>query len=239
VDYGLFVSVGLSALLVWLAPKVWKVPELGDRAPLDQLIAPLFVGMVLGRAITLVFSDLAGITSIREFMTIRGGVEFWPGVAAGTFVLVVLFHRPDDPPPVRRVALLAPFAMVMLAGFQITCLVRDGCAGPESAVGLVPHGLTTRQLPVGVLGGVALIALAGWLRVSTLPDHTRVLVAVFGVGAERSLLGVTEPNLRSALSRDGLAMVLMFAAAVGWWAWFEKRERAWRLPAHPMSAPGQ
>lgn len=238
-DYGLFLSIGISALAVWVAAKIWITPELRDRSPLDHLMAPLLAGVIVGRAVTLVFSDLAGLANLREFMTIRGGVEFWPAVAAGTFVLVVLFSRPEDPPPVRRIALLAPFAMVVLAAFQMTCLLRDGCAGPASSVGLVPHDLTTRQLPMGLLGGAALVAFADWLRRSTLPDHTRILVGVFGVGAQRSLLGMIEPNLRSALRRDGITMAISFVAAIGWWAWFEHRERVWRVPAQPTTAPTQ
>ena len=235
VDYGLFASIALSAGGVWLATRVWWDRSTGGRSPADQLTAPIFVGMVVGRAVTLIIGDPAGLVNLREFLTIRGGLEFWPAAAAGVLVLVGLFSRPDDPPQEQRVAALIPFALVALAGFQATCVVRDGCAGPASPIGLVPPGLTTRQLPVGLLAGLLLLAFARWFRASPLPAHTKILIGVFGVGAERSLLGVIEPSLDSALSKDGYAMLAAFAVTIGWCFSFERRERVWRQ--HVPSAP--
>lgn len=231
VDYGLFVSFAITSTAVWLAGRLVAPVSVGERTPLDQFVAPLFAGVVVGRATTLALSDVAGLFSLREFLTVRGGVAFWPAVLAAVGVLVVLFSRPEDPPQVERVAGLAPYAIVALAAFQATCVVRDGCPGPTSGFGLVPSGLTTRQFPVGIMGGIALLAFAYWLKRSTLPSHTKILIAVVGVGIERALVGEIGPSLASARARDGIMMSLAFAATICWWAWFNRQEQQWRAPA--------
>lgn len=234
VDYGLFGSIALTTAAVWLATLLWPPGDIGERTPLDQFTAPIFVAIVVGRAATLLMSDLAGFANLREFLTVRGGVEFWPGALAALGVLVVLFGRPTDPPQPERVARLAPYAIVALGAFQATCFVRDGCPGSASGFGLIPPGLTTRQFPVGIIAGLSLIGFAWWLRRSTLPPQTKILVAIVGVGAERAIAGAIEPNLASAAARDGISMVIAFSLALGWWAWFERQERQWK-PKTPMA----
>lgn len=234
VDYGLFASIALTTAAVWLATRLWTPGDIGERTPLDQFTAPIFVAIVVGRAVTLMMSDLAGLANLREFLTVRGGVEFWPGALAGLAVLVVLFSRPTDPPQPDRVARLAPYAIVALGAFQATCFIRDGCPGPETGFGLVPSGLTTRQFPVGIVAGLTLIGFAWWLRRLTLPPQTKILVAVIGVGAERAISGAIEPSLASAAARDGISMVIAFSLALGWWTWFERQERQW-TPKTPLA----
>lgn len=233
VDIGLFISVGLTAVAVYLASRLFAAGDIGERSVSDQFTAPLVAGVVVGRAVTLLLSDPAGLTSLREFMTVRGGIEFWPAVLAAIVVLTTLFSRPTDPDQPARVARLLPYAIVGLGVFQGACLVRDGCPGPSSSIGLVPGGLTSRQLPIGLLGGIALVVFAWWLRRSQLPNHTKILVAVVGVGIERTVAGIAEPSLESAVARDGLFMVAAFSIAIGWWAWFVRQERQWQVPHRP------
>lgn len=227
VDYGLFLSVAATVVAVWAANRLLPTDELGDRSPTDQLVTPLVAGLVLGRAVSLLFNDPAGLFSLREFLTIRGGVEFWPAVAMALLVLWVLRHS-EDPPETRRVALLLPFVAIGLGAFQASCLLRDGCPGPKTTFGLIPGGLTTRQFPAAIAGGAALVRFAVWLVRTTLPDHHKILVGLFAIGGERALLGAVQPNLASALRRDGLQMLAAFVVLIAWWVWFELRDRQWR-----------
>ncbi len=129
-----------------------------------------------------------------------------------------------------------PYAIIGLAMFQATCVVRDGCPGPRSAFGLIPSGLTARQFPVGIAGGITLAAFAWWLSRTSLPSHTKVLISVLGIGVERTLAGEIAPSLASAKARDGILMLIAFTAITGWWAWFERQERQWNAPQIPKGS---
>ena len=71
VDYGLFASIALTTAAVWLATRLWTPGDIGERTPLDQFTAPIFVAIVVGRAVTLMMSDLAGLANLREFLTVE------------------------------------------------------------------------------------------------------------------------------------------------------------------------
>jgi len=99
---------------------------------LDVAIGPAFAGLAVGRLVTLALDDPTSIGSISDMIIIRSGVEFWPGVAAASAVLVWTAHK-DWLPLLTRVADIAPLAMIGYAGFEAACIFRDGCFGPATA----------------------------------------------------------------------------------------------------------
>lgn len=212
-DTGLLLSgVGVVAAM-WLAARWLGLPWPASEV-LDRFVAPAMVGVLAGRATALVLDDPTSLRSLRAFLVVRGGVELWPGAAAAVAVLAVsLRHRAE--PVMTSMALLAPVALVGYAAFEATCLLREGCYGPASAIGLRPDGLTSPMVPLGVILGLALVAVAWVLaaRADRLSVETLAL-AVLAVAGLRSIAAVWLPRLGDALTRphrESIAVALVAA----------------------------
>ena len=216
IDQALLLTMILMALAVSLSRRLWPPIREENRDPLGVGLPALAVGMLAGRLAAMALDDPSGITRLRDVLLIRGGAEFWPGVAAGLVTLVAMARR-ERLSAWGRLADLAPQALVAYAVFEATCIVRDGCFGPDAPFGLRPEGVQARQLPVGLLVGVAAMALA---RVASRmsPDPPRVLlVAIGGLAALRTAAAFGLPHLGSGPTRQHVesVVVLGVAAAAG------------------------
>ena len=139
-------------------------------------------------------------------LIIRSGVEFWPGVAAA-LAMAVLSANLGLVSISRRISDLAPLAMVAYAGYEAACIFRDGCFGPESALGLRPPGLTTTMLPIGWFMAAAVTLAAVGVRALATRGHPTIVVALAGVVAVASVRAVGSiwlPHVGNGLTRQHL-----------------------------------
>src|SRR3546814_1865250 len=116
---------------------------------------------------------------------------------------------------VLGLAELAPFLLWAYAAYEASCVLRDGCYGPVSAFGLIPDGLQTRQLPIGLLVALAATALAFALRqLWSLTPGGKVLLAVGGLALIRSVAAFWLPRIGSGLTRSHVESLTITAAVV-------------------------
>ena len=213
-DFGLL-ATGVAIWLVLAAAARWAPSSVVERGELlDRLALPAVAGLLAGRLVAALLDDPASVRSVRAFLVIRGGVEFWPGVLVAVGLLAGSIRRRK-----RDIAFdladLAPFLLWGYAAYEGTCLVRDGCYGPASAIGLVPDGLSTTMFPIGLAAaaGVAAVGLVvrqlwAWKPLS------RIALAVGGVAAVRSVASIWLPRLGDDLTRQHLESLAVLAAAV-------------------------
>lgn len=239
-DVGLLVSGIAIVAVVWAAAR-WTAPGLFERNEvIDRLTIPLIAGVLAGRLAAVVLDDSTSLGSIRVLLVIRGGVEFWPGVAAAGLTLMIGLRRSRCPQPALYAAALVPYLLWVYATYEVTCLLRDGCYGPASPVGLVPDGLSARQFPVGVAAGLA-VGVLGLVvhRLWALSPVTKIAVSVGGVAAIRAVASIWLPRLDDGLTRQHLqsvAVAVTVAAGLGV-AHLAKRVRAGHEPPTVESAP--
>ena len=240
-DFGLLTSAITIVAVVGLAARWAPTPALGTRGVADWLDGPVVVGVLVGRLAAAALDDPPSLRSIRALLVIRGGVEFWAGVAAALAVLAWGMRRRREEPVALTLAELVPFLLWGYAAWEATCVLRDGCYGPASSIGLVPDGLDTRQFPVGLVVAVAVAALGvavrhlwGW------PPWAKLVAAAAGVAAARSVASIWLPRLSDDLTRQhvqsvavltGCALVLAGAAARTWLR--RTRHEAWT----PVTTP--
>lgn len=159
----------------------------------------------------MVLDNPEGLTRFSDVVVIRSGVDFWPGVAAGGAVVAWRARR-EHVPPMRRLADLSPFGLLAYGAYEAACLVRDGCYGPASPVGLVPEGLTTRMLPLGLVVAVGATCLAiATYRWWALEPRITVLLAVVGVAFVRSVTSFWLPRLGGVLTRQHVTSLIMLS----------------------------
>jgi len=216
IDYGLLVSLiigfGVPSLLInW-----WPLTSYDEPVGfLDVTLGAAFTGLAVGRLTTLALDDPSSIGSISDMIIIRSGVEFWPGVAAASAVLMWSARR-DKLPLLTRVADLAPLSMIGYASYEAACVFRDGCFGPETAIGLRPPGLSATMLPVGLFlaAGVALAAIGvHTLAVRRRPAVVIICVAAISVAAIRSIASIWLPHVGNGLTRQHVTSIVIFLTA--------------------------
>lgn len=164
IDVGLLLTMALALWLPAVVTRWWQLSTVDASVGFfDVAIAPAFAGLAVGRVVAVAIDDPNALTSLSDLLIVRSGVEFWPGVAAAAVVAAWSAHR-SGVAAVARLGDLAPLALVGYAGYEAACLVRDGCFGPETAIGLRPPGTATTMLPIGVLAAVAVTGGAAVLR---------------------------------------------------------------------------
>jgi len=207
IDLGLAISLGATlgvplGLARWLPPTV-----IGRRDLLDTASIGLFVGVVAGRAASMAASP-AGVGTVRDFLVLRGGAEFWVGMVAGAVAIAIGVRRRRDA-PMAVLADLAPYGLAAVGVYQAMCLVRDGCYGPRSTLGLTPPGTNTAMFPVEVTAGLFLLAAAFLLRHSSaLRPRAVIASAVAAVAVTRLAGAALLPVLGSRWSRTTVESVL-------------------------------
>jgi hypothetical protein len=216
IDFGLLMSMivgfGVPSLLVnW-----WPLTSYDEPVGfLDVALGPAFVGLAVGRLTALALDDPSSIGSISDMLIIRSGVEFWAGVAAAS-LFVAWGARRSSVDPLFRLADLVPLTMVGYAAYEAACVFRDGCFGPESSVGLVPPGLSTSMLPVGLFMAVAVAGSAVALRRVALNGAQPVLVVLLGalsVATVRAIGSIWLPHVGDGLTRQHLTSIVVAVLA--------------------------
>ena len=239
-------DLGLIAtgLVMWavLATSVRWAPTSSLRRDeiVDRLYVPALAGLLAGRIVAVILDDPTSLRSIRALLVIRGGVEFWPALAAALAVVAWSLRR-ERRDVLPCLADLAPFLLWTYAAYEASCVLRDGCYGPVSALGLIPDGLHTRQLPIGLLVAAAATALAFALRqLWSLMPGEKVLLAVGGLALIRSVAAFWLPRLGAGLTRPHVES-LAIASAVAVIAGAVALRRSFRrtIPTVTSDPPGR
>jgi hypothetical protein len=217
IDYGLLMSMivgfGVPTLLInWWPLSTYDEPV----GFLDVSLGPAFAGLAVGRLTALALDDPSSIGSISDMMIIRSGVEFWPGVAAAVALLVWSASRAGVP-ILDRMADLAPLAMVGYAGYEASCVFRDGCFGPETSFGLRPPGLSTTMLPIGLFMAVGVVLAALGIRELKKRDvglFVVLLSAGVAVASVRAVGSIWLPHVGDGLTRQHQTSIVVAAGTV-------------------------
>lgn len=213
-DRGLFLSVVAVVAVIYVTARLARPHTLAPTQVFDVVMGPTMVAVLVGRLTAMALTDLRSFTEVRDILVFRGGLEFWPGLAAG---LVVLWRgaRRDGADPLLRLVDLLPYVLWAMAAFDVTCLLREGCFGPASPIGLVPTGLQGRVLPVGVLVAAvtSLVGIAIRRRWPAQP-LTTALLALMYIAGQRSVASIWLPRFGEDLTRQHIQSIAVTAAAV-------------------------
>jgi len=120
---------------------------------------PVFAGVLVARLVAVALDDPSTLGRPKDLLLIRGGMEFWAGALAAVVVAGIGAHRAKVP-VLARLGDLAVYALVAYAAFEATCVLRDGCFGPLSPIGIRPRGLGAPEFPTGLFVGSAVLGLA-------------------------------------------------------------------------------
>lgn len=215
IDVGLLLTMVVAVGLPSLVATWWPLTTFAEPTGfLDVAVWPSFVGLGVGRVVAVSIDGPSSLGSLSDLLIIRSGVEFWPGVAAALLVAAWSARRSGHA-SLDRLADLTPLAVIGYAGYEVACLVRDGCYGPESPLGLQPPGTSTAMFPIGVAAAVAVVAGAIVLRRQSdrLPSWAVLLCGVVVVAGSRSLASIWLPHIGDGLSRQHWSSVIVFVFA--------------------------
>lgn len=214
IDTGLLLSIALVLIVPWLWSRRTSMPTIAQRGLYDEVSGALLVGLIVSRLAAMALDNPGGLLQVRDLLVIRSGMEFWPGMVAGAVTAAWRAHR-HHVPPLRRLADLAPFGLIAYATYEAACLGREGCYGPVSPLGLVPDGLTTRVLPVGLLVALAVGLLAVLtFRMRTKPPGLTIAIAVGGLALARAVASIWLPRVGTGLTRQHLTSLTVLAVIV-------------------------
>ena len=235
IDRDLLFTMGAMAAVLAFVPR-WLPPRgLGDGRTVFDLLTPgLLVGVLAGRVALMLLEDPHGLTRPGDILILRGGAEFWPGVVAGLAVVAVTARREGAHVGARLVG-LAPYALLAYGVYEAACIVRDGCFGPETPIGLYPSGVTVREFPIGIAVAILAAALAFALR--RLADGlTLLLIGAAGLGTVRAVAAIWLPRVGSGPTRQQIASAVVAVAATMALAvsWLRKRTPPHAAPAAPV-----
>jgi len=216
VDVGLIVSLAV-AVAAAEALSLVRRPLTTDGGPTDAAVWAMLVGVIVGRIAAMAFDDPTSLGTLRDLAALRGGVEFWPGLVAGTGVLAVAARR-EGVTVERRIADLAPYGLMAMAGYQMTCFVREGCFGPVVPVGIVSGAAHEQVLPVEVVGAFVLVAMAVLLvRHRARTPVLTIALALWGLAVQRAVVSFWLPVVGDDLSRahrESIAVTVISAIAL-------------------------
>ena len=211
-DVGLLLTVlivvGGTQLVLRIAP-----PTGFDRSQLVEFFStPVVVGLLAARVVFVLLDHPASVFLIRDLLVVRAGVEFWAGVVVAMVWVAVKGRRsPGRAGAVFKLAAAVPYLLVGVALYEASCLVRDGCLGPVANVGLVPNGLGSRMVPVGLLVAGALgLAAVVLHRAWTLEAEQTVLLAFVVLGGVRLVASWFLPDFGpSRVERESALALLL------------------------------
>lgn len=216
-DRGLLASLVAVVVVVWAAER-WILQRPGQASVLDVGATPLIIGIVVARLTAVLLDDPSQLGRPADLLIIRGGVEFWAGVGAAAAMLAWTARRASVN-PLSYGAAIVPAALTGYATYSIACVVRDGCFGPVSPVGLVPPFGGPRLLPVEI--GVGL--LLGWVawaldRWCSFPSVT-IGIALSAVAIVRLLTAWMLPRLDTGFTRlefESIGVALLAGLILFW-----------------------
>lgn len=216
-DYRLALTVIITVVVTALTARWWWPDGFDDKGSTlgDYATIPLVCGVVAARVSTVLLDHPAGIASLREVMIIRGGSDFWIGVAVGVAAIGLTVR--DTYAIAPRLALIAPFGLIAYGLYHAGCVIQDGCPGPPSAIGLTQTGIDQRVLPVGLVGAAAAILSGLWFM--RRPPSRSPLVASAAMLATlvaiRALVSLFTPSLVAFPSRDQILSTVALLVAAG------------------------
>lgn len=175
------IAAGGTAVGVRMAPAA-------DRSSLGgALVNGLIAGLLGGRVVAMIAAGVNPITSPLDLIILRGGVAP-AGAALAAIGAVAASLRGDR----RRLDLTAPAALLGLASWHASCIVRDSCLGTATGLpwGLSAAGGTVPRHPVEIYAAILLVAAALAIGRLRRPPGAAALVSVTAVAAIRA---ATEP----------------------------------------------
>ena len=214
IDIGLLASIAI----VLIVPAVFVPPWPASAAMtgfIDTAGGAMLIGLLVGRLAAVAIDDAGSLSRIGDLLIIRSGVEFWPAVAAGTAWIAIRSKREHIAPAQRLAALTAP-AFVAWACYEAACLVRDGCPGPLSSLGLRPDGLVAPMFPVDVLAAVAAAGAAMATRRfhrRGMPSLQVVVLAIALLAVIRSVASIWLPHIGDGMTRQHKTSVVIAVIA--------------------------
>lgn len=215
IDQGLLASLFVVAVGVWVIARGVRPACADPEDLLDLLSVPVMVGVIGARLTAVALDDPSAFSRPADLLLVRGGMDLWAGIVAGAAALSVALHRRGDESVVASVAQLSPYAIWGIALYEGTCLVREGCFGPVSAVGITPAGASSRHLPVGLALGASLVILGVLVRrLACLDSLLAIATAVGGLGAARAVAAIWLPRISEGLSRQHAESLVVLAMAL-------------------------
>lgn len=215
IDVGLLATIAIVLITSSIFVRPWPASAAASGV-IDVSIGALFVGLAVGRLTAVALDDPGSLTSLSDLMIIRSGVEFWPGAAAGV-AWIAFRARHDEVAPMRRLAAITAPALVAWACYEATCVLRDGCPGPLSSIGLRPDGLVERMFPIGLVVAAAAVgaAMAGrrWHQ-RGMPDVEVVVMALLTVAIIRSIASIWLPHIGNGMTRQHRTSIVVGVIAV-------------------------
>lgn len=202
----------LLIILVWMTLITrFVTSSVVDRHRLTDLVCgPVIVGFVVARLAAMAAENFGESLRLRDLALIRSGMEFWAGLAAG-LGWAAWRWRGERPDVWSVFAAITPFGLWAYSLFEGTCLVRDGCLGPTSPIGLRPHGLESRVFPVG-LAVAAVLSIIGVVlhRAWALHAPTVVFSGLTSLAVVRAVAGFWLPAIgASRMQRESVVAALV------------------------------
>ena len=239
IDRALLATIVLMVAVVAGADRALRRSRPSAERVLAMASMPVAAGLAAGRLAAVLLDDPGTLRRPFDLLLIRGGMELWPGVAAGAAVAWVAARR-DGVSGKGRLAELAPFGLWAYAAYEALCLVREDCFGPLWHLGPRPGGVGGGQFPVGVALGVAVAAsgIVVW-RSSRRVSHASLVVAsLWAIAAARSLAAFALPDLASGLTRPHIESLVVASGAAVWLAATGiRRRRGGDAAGVPAAAP--
>ncbi len=229
IDVGLLATIVIVLIVPSVFVRPWPASAVASGV-IDVSTGALFVGLAVGRLTAVALDDPGSLTSLSDLMIIRSGVEFWPGVAGGV-AWIAFRARHDEVAPIRRLAAITAPALVAWACYEAACILRDGCPGPLSSIGLRPDGLVERMLPIGLVVAAAAVgaAIVGrrWHR-RGMPDVEVVIMALLTVAIIRSIASIWLPHIGNGMTRQHRTSIVVGVIAMIAFVVIRRRQQ------HPM-----
>jgi len=226
IDVGLLASIAIVLIVPAIFVPPWPTSAAATGL-LDTAGGALIIGLIVGRFTAVALDDPGSLTRISDLMIIRSGVEFWPGVGAGMAWMVWRSNRDHIAPAQRLAALTAP-ALVAWACYEASCLVRDGCPGPLSSIGLRPDGLIQPMFPVDVVAAAAAVGAAiatRRLHRRGMPNLQVVALAITLLAMIRSVASIWLPHIGEGLTRQHKTSFVIAIAATAVFVAIRIRDR--------------
>lgn len=214
IDVDLLASMAIVVIVPAVFARPWPVSA-AAAGLVDTSSAALIIGIVVGRLVAVAVDDPGSLTILSDLIVVRSGVEFWPGLAAG-IAWIAIRARHDEVAPARRLAAISAPALVAWACYEATCLLRDGCPGPLSSIGLRPEGLVKPMVPVGLIVAAAASGAAIVLRRvhrRGMADLEVVTLTITTIAAIRSVASIWLPHIGSRMTRQHQSSIAVLVAA--------------------------
>lgn len=212
IDLGLLASILIAAIAPRLIARLVPTPG-GEVVSGDGLMYAGLAGLLAGRVAFVAFDDPGSFARLRDLMIIRSGVEFWPGVAVGAGVYA-LWSRRFGRSMAEALSSGAPLFLVGYGAYEASCVLREGCFGPPSAVGLTPPGFAGPVFPVAWAVATVTVLCAVGLRRQRHQGLHVALLAFLVLASTRAVAGFFLPRVGAALSRPHVESLAATGAAL-------------------------